>query len=102
MVAEHRALFMRGDLDDLQKAAVRSEYWGASYAAMAADAPAPKAPPRAYPPSGQMRALGTFMIEEGSLGGPRQLNAGEVDDAASLIYRAFPHLFRPVTIEERG
>jgi hypothetical protein len=99
-VIAHRALFMPANLDELEKEAVRREYWGASYRQMDADTPKPPPPPRATRPTGGMRAVANYTVQEPELGGPRVLSAGTVVDASDPLYRAFPHLFQPY-VEER-
>ena len=99
-VVQHRALFMPADLDDVAKAAVRREYWAESYAQQAADQPGPAPDPIARPPSGRFRALRSWTLSDPDLAHIARVNAGQLVDASSEVYRRYPQLFVQ-DIEER-
>jgi hypothetical protein len=61
----------------------------------------PPAPPRARRLTSRVRALGTWLIEDEDLGGPFQLNQGELRAADDPVVQKYAHLFGPV-VEERA
>lgn len=100
IVTDHFALFMPAALDDLQKRAVRREYWNRSYATAKADAPKVAPPPVAGPPSGKFRSVRSWTIPDPDLQDRAILNAGTVVDASDPTYLRYPHLFVQ-DVEER-
>lgn len=97
-VTAHRARFMPADLDDIEKAAVRREYWGESYARAAADRPVQAPPPVAQRPSGRYRSTGTWTLEDPDLQHIGRITAGQAYDASDPVVSRYWHLFVP----ERG
>lgn len=92
--------FMPADLDDPAKRKARIAYWDEANAEAAADAPQRPPPPLARRPSGRMRAVRYWTVDDPALAPRKRINAGELVSVDDPVYTAYPHLFE-VLVEER-